>query len=314
MKKNISFLFQPYNFDKGEHAFEKSVDGQKKRYLKGIASGTMIDGHGEKITEQCIKSFQEQAGSGDILLYADKHGVAYTEDIGILERAEILPNYDWQVEFRLYDESDGVGANTLETIGKLWKQCNGLPPYQHKKQKGFSIEGIIPDNGIIKMDQDGRRVVNDVTLDGCVVVPRPAYQTSIAHSLYKALEERPPWQIEKAIENTLKRSIQKDDLEQSYYKKIYTLNDTLHEEIEKIMQDQSIEKKEPRLKTLFDEYKNIMIETIIENPGMFEVIDPYDDTDTEVASVYDRKPDSQIVLKSLLSSLDQIEKAVEKII
>ena len=76
MKKKISFLFHPFNFDKNEHVFEKSIDGKKKRYLKGIASGTQIDGHGEKITENCIKSFQSQASSGDILLYADDYEVA----------------------------------------------------------------------------------------------------------------------------------------------------------------------------------------------------------------------------------------------
>ena len=50
MKKNISFLFQPFNFENNEHTFEKSVDGRRKKYLKGVASGTQIDGHGERIT------------------------------------------------------------------------------------------------------------------------------------------------------------------------------------------------------------------------------------------------------------------------
>jgi len=313
MEKNISFLFQPYNIEGNQHTYEKALDnGKKKRYLKGIASGTQIDGHGERITENCIKSFQRQSDSGDILLYTDKHGVAYTDDIGILEKGEILPNFDWMVDFRLYDEDDGVGQTTLDTSNKLWNQMNGLPPYKHKKQKGFSIEGIVPDNGILKMEDDGRRVVNDVVLDGCVVVPRPAYQTSIAHSLYKALDEKPPWQIEKMYNSILRKSIEDDTIAQGYYKKVYVLNDTLEEQVEKIMIDPTIEDKEKLLESLFEEYKTIMISTIIAHPTMFEVIDPYEDSYTEVKSVYDRKPDKSTILKSLLSNLDQMESLVEK--
>ena len=45
-------------------------EGKKRRYLKGCSSGMKVDGHGERMTKNCIKNMQEQAKSGNILLYA----------------------------------------------------------------------------------------------------------------------------------------------------------------------------------------------------------------------------------------------------
>ena len=121
MQKKIQFLFHPADIENNNHVVEKSENGKKRRYLKGIASGTQVDGQGERITQNCVKSFQDQANKGDILLYADRHGVAYSADIGILTKSEVLPIGDWLVEFRLYDEADAVGANTMETTDKMAK-------------------------------------------------------------------------------------------------------------------------------------------------------------------------------------------------
>ena len=68
--------------------------------MRGISSGIQQDLHGEKMTEKCIKSFHDQASSGDILLYKGKHGVDFTEDIRNIELSKeglyllkrILPN------------------------------------------------------------------------------------------------------------------------------------------------------------------------------------------------------------------------------
>jgi len=320
-EKRVSFIFHPYEYENRGHVVEKDMNGKKRRYVKGITSGVQVDGHGEKITDKCIKSFQDQANAGDILLYSGKHGVDYTDDIGRLEHSEILPNSDWMTEFRLYDEDDGVGQNTLERADKAWRQSAGLPPYKVAKQFGFSIEGFIPDDGIISMDANGKRVIDQITLDGVVMVPRPAYQTSIAQSIYKALDERSPWNVEKEMSRDFKARIQADELENSYFRKRFQFQDLLENEIEKIMCNPHIGDKKETLDKLFNEYKESMLELILSSTSLFEE-DKYSPTVAEqglpgeISVLY--KSDSYIktygarenpkvqIIKSLLTEVDKL--------
>jgi len=309
-QKKIQFLYQPNDIEHNNHILEKSEDGKKRRYLKGIASGTQVDGHGERITTQCVKSFHEQANRGDMLLYADRHGVYYSDDIGILTKSLINPIGDWEVEYRLYDSADGVGQNTLETVDKVWKQMNGFPPYKTPKQKGFSIEGYIPGNGILAMSQDGKRVINEVILDGCVLVPRPAYRTSVAQALYKALDEMPPWNIEKAIGNTFKNLIATDEIKNAYYRKRFQFQDRLEEQIESIMLNEGMIDKKEILEKLFDEYSEAMIEIIMQSTPIFEKNRTNSESQSEktVGELYKSNPknDRITVIKSMIENIDAV--------
>jgi len=314
-RKQIKFYFQPHDAGNNLWYVEKEDGGAKKKYLRGIASGTSVDGHGERITDQCIKSFHGQANSGDILLYADQHGVKYTEDIGTLVKSEVMPGGDWFVEFRLYDAADNVGQNTLERVDKLWKQVNGLPPYKKPHQRGFSIEGFIPDNGILTMSGDGKRVINSVELDGCVVVPRPAYKTSIAHAVYKALDEPSPWVFQQTVHKTLTDRINNDDIIGSFFKQYYQLNDALDEAIKDVMSSPYITDKRERLTMTFDEYRDIMLDIILNNATIFteEVTEQNSDPLDEVLDVYKPEKTGNItILKSLLLELNNLQKSIEQ--
>jgi len=268
--QRIAFHFQPYNDVKSEHLVEKDENGKKRRYLRGVSSGLAVDGHGERMTDECIKGFMNQANSGDVLLYPDLHGVRGTDDIGIMTKANITPEGDWMTEYRLYDEEDGVGAHTLERADKMWKQLKGLPPYTKPRQKGFSIEGNIPDGGIAQMAQGGKRVINQVDLDGVVIVPRPAYKTSIAHAVYKALGEQSPWAVAKAIAGRMRSQIMENEIKDMYYRKRYMVDDALGEEIKSVMCDPANMDKANQLNTVFDEYKQIMIELILASEAVFQ--------------------------------------------
>jgi hypothetical protein len=306
--QEIKFLFHPYKFEDKKHYLEKSdSNGSKRRFLKGIASGEKTDGHGERLTQKAIKSMQDQANSGDILLYADVHGIKGTDDIGRIESSEISPNGDWIIEARLYDEVDGIGSNTMERVDKLWKQINGLPPYRFAKAKGFSIEGFIPDDGIVEMAQDGRRVIDNVILDGVVTVPRPAYQTSIANAIYKALNETPPWMIEKAADS-FKSIIATDEIQNNYYKKRFQFQDLLEERIENIMLSDNIKEKDRALTALFDGYKEAMIELITQSNGIFKKSE-YENEEFNYLEPVKKSMNNKIeVLKNLASNIDLVLK------
>lgn len=315
VQKRINFYCQPFGFEKSEHAVEKdNKTGAKGRYLKGIASGSKIDGTGERITENAIKSMVNQAKSGEILLYADRHNVMHSNDIGKMVDQSIMPNGDWMVEFKLYEPSDGMGANTDETVNKIWKQLKGLPPYTRPRQRGFSIEGFIPDSGILQMSADGKnRIIDDVKLDGVVLVTRPAYETSIASAIYKALEEQMPHQVRKEISNKLNNAITKAESNDNYYKQRYRLQDIFSDEIENIMKAGA---DQFALESLFEEYSIAMMDLLQNNKGLFLEESNTESVD-EVETLYNvskgtPEPKNKLTIyKSLLGQLQMLEKQLQ---
>lgn len=268
--KKIHLRFHPNNYENLGHAIEKAdSEGKQRKYLCGISSGLDVDAHGERMSQKAVNSFLEQANQGDVLLFPDVHGVKESEDIGLLTKAEILTNGDWYTEYRLYDEGDGIGANKAEKIDTIWKQMLGLPPYKQPKQKGFSIEGIIPDQDI-KVKSDGtidRRIIDNILLDGVVLVPRPAYKNSVAIAICKALGETSP-QRKLSLENSLKESLEKDDIRDKFYKLKWDYQNALEEVLERIMK-RANNNKEDELNIVFDEYKNLMIPLVLSSEKVF---------------------------------------------
>lgn len=262
---HIKFHFHPHQ----PMVAKAQGDGDtKSRYLYGITSGPRIDGHGERMTADCIKDFMSQAQSGDVLLYPSVHGIRDIDDIGRLVDCEINKDGDWVTTYRLYGPEDGVGQATLDKCDKLWKQINGLAPYTKARQKGFSIEGNVRPGGIVYQSAAGQRVLNAIDLDGVVVVPRPAYKDSMAHAVYKALGEAPPWQVQKTMQKTLQQKLQIEDLENQYYRQKYKLHDALQDEIMTIMTSADAN-KQAALSGVFDEYKQLMIELIVQSAPWF---------------------------------------------
>lgn len=324
--RDIKFHFHPYEFDNGNHTIEKSDnEGRQRRYLAGIASGLNVDAHGERMSEKCIKSFMDQSNSGDILLFPDAHGIKESDDIGILTKAEIMPSGDWYTEFRLYDKYDEIGQQKLEKCDTIWKQTCGLPPYKRKRQKGYSIEGIIPDESIVagSLGEIDRSIIDDVMLDGVVLVPRPAYKDSIATAIYKALGETTPHRRE-SIQTTIRENVELQDLEDAYYKHKWQYLDALEQNIEMIMTKKNNNKLE-ELKILFDEFGSLMTNLVLNSERMFageqdvyqiEDIKPSDDNSysdqIHSASIENEENfDQKIELfKSLYSKLNKLANTI----
>lgn len=150
--------------------------GAKKRYLCGISSGMALDAHNDHMSEKCIKDFVGQSSTKDIPLYVN-HGKDFTADIGLLKKSEITNDGEWYTEYQLHDDNPEAD--------KVWKQANGLPPYEHARQFGFSIEGLIPEDGVIS--NGNTREITKVDLDpGVSLVTKPAYTSSIANAIAKA--------------------------------------------------------------------------------------------------------------------------------
>jgi hypothetical protein len=176
----------------------------KKRYLCGVATGLKHDAHGERMSGNCIRSIIRQSREKDVLLFPDEHGIRESEDIGILHNLKQLPNGDVYVEFRLYDDTDAVDAQSIDVANKLWAQTNGLPPYTKPRAKGFSIEGYIPeDRQDLEDKRDAEGIIDDMKVEGFVVVPEPAYKQSVIKTVEKskriAKEQRMAKKVKKAM-------------------------------------------------------------------------------------------------------------------
>ena len=315
--RKIEFHFQPYfQANSQTNTVEKADQtGRKRMYIEGVASGPKVDMHSERMTEKAIKSFMDQANSGTLLLYPDKHGIEASKDIGILNKAEVMPDGNWKTSFRLYDENDGVDQASVDTAKKIWKQLNGLPPYSKPLQKGFSVEGYIPSSGILTAEKDeygnvSRRVIDDVLLDGVILCPRPAYQDSIANAVYKALGEMNPYKrdkVKKTVQSELMDTLKDRELNDQYFRARWDINDAMDKTIEKIMCKPDFDKME-QLSIAFDEYKQIMIDLLMKSESLFKKTDDIqaDNINTPIEAGVAKSGVSQVeyyrtVLKSLLT-------------
>lgn len=310
--KRVSFHFHPYDWEKKGHVVEKSEDGiTKRRYLCGITSGLKIDGHGEQMTEKCIKSFMDQANSGDILLYPDVHGIKASQDIGRLTVAKVLDDGDWYTEYRLYDDSDEIGPVKKEIVDTLWKQLNGFPPYTKPKQKGFSIEGIIPDSAV-GYNTMNKGIIDDVSLDGVVLVPRPAYLDSMATAITKALGGTTVYRAN-SIQETLREKVQQQEINEQYYKLKWDYQDALEQIVESIMKKNNNNKQE-ELEIALDEYKRLMIELVMNSSEIFAGEQEGEEfTGEPVIETLSKSENPKVILyKNLLTELKNLSKIMEE--
>lgn len=283
-------------------AVEKDAASGKRKYLTGVATGLKQDQTGERVTEKCIDSIVRQAQAGDVLLFPDVHGMGDSKDIGILESFRVLDNGDWYVEFRLYDASDGVGQDTLETIDKIWKQINGLPPYKKPRKKGFSIEGYIPtENGLIKRDQYNQ--IDEIVLQGAIITPIPAYKDSVAHAVYKALGERSPWAIRKDIKSRLYDAMIEKETRDDFERERWDIGAALDDVIKETMTG-DLPDKEGALRIAFDEYRDLMVDLILKSAAIYQ--DGATDQATDEASPYSAGTPRGELLGQLRTKLVQL--------
>lgn len=235
----------------------KDSTGKERRYLAGISSGSAIDGHGENMSPRCVASFNEQAKTKDILLFVN-HDRNWSEDIGILTHSEILQDGDWYTEYCLYDISDNVGERSIEEAEKAWNRSNGLPPYKHPVQFGFSIEGFVEEADMVGT------TIDYVDLDpGVALVSRPAYHRSIASAIQKALSGR-------SAQSGFEKSFQKALTKKETFSTRLALETALDEAVEETKSIVDTAKREEALSKIYRQYSQKMTALESGSEGMMK--------------------------------------------
>jgi hypothetical protein len=163
-------------------------------------------------------------------------------------------------------------------------------------------------------DEDGnvtKRVIDDVLLDGVVLVPRPAYQASVAQAVYKALGEMEPEKkerVRKGLQESLEAQVKDKETENAFYKRRWEIGDALDENIRKIMSKDTPDKME-RLDMLFEEYKNLMVKLILSSEAIFSGGEETDEDSEPYGNT--AKPSKLEVLKALQCEFKKLKKALE---
>lgn len=311
--KKISFHFRSYKDNNNNFIIKKTHEGAPRRYVAGISSGIKMDGEGERLTQNCIKSLMNQYITKDILLHAGNHGESFDTDIGIMTDSDFVNNdTDWYTEYRLYDEMDNFPLETINKVSHIWKQLTGTLPYRQPHKRGFSIEGRVPEEAILskQINRDGsysKRVIDDIKLDCVLLCRQPAYLDSVATAVFKCLGELHPVakeKIEKNINSLLKDEIEKSKNNQSFLVTYSRLCDLMEDHIIKIMGLN--DRPEERLGLLFDEYKKEMINLVLHNPQAFATV-PAENKNTQLESMFSnlldltRKLNSSFKLKGVIS-------------
>jgi hypothetical protein len=172
-----------------------------------------------------------------------------------------------------------MGPATLEAADKVWRQVTGEKPYVRPREYGFSIEGIIPDGGILSMQKNedgsyGNRVIGQIELQGVVLVSKPSY-ANVATAVYKALGELPPGnadRIRKGFEETFTEQLESQEARDNYYRRYFQMQNALEEQIEQIMR-RGDGRERQRLEILFSEFGPAMTNLILQHEGAFQQAD-----------------------------------------
>lgn len=150
-----------------------SSDGDRMR-LHGIASSTVVDRHGDEITEKALRSMERQAVGQNIFL---NHSWVMPEDLaGTVTAAQVQKASDGVWELHYDVDINAVNQRAVDT----WKAIN------NGTKLGISIEAMVPPNSA-KRGSNGGIVIDDIELMGASFVAHPANTRAWTDYVVKSL-------------------------------------------------------------------------------------------------------------------------------
>jgi hypothetical protein len=153
----------------------KSATDDGRWIIRGVAAGIKPDLQGDVLLPQAITMLAEQINTGSIPLRNQHKVDNITEDMGLLIKASIRP--DWELEIEAELDQDNPDAQYL------WKKVN------QGKQYGLSINA--GSAGYVHDVENGKKVRKHpyVRLGEVSVTTRPVYTPSLGTVLRKAIDE-----------------------------------------------------------------------------------------------------------------------------
>lgn len=156
----------------------KDEDGNEveERYVEGVASGTELDKHGDRMAPSAIDSMAKSLKQHVINLN-NEHDTSWSGELGDITKLEISEDDDLEIAAKL---------NEMSSAKDLWYALT-----DQNKKLGLSIGGYVKDYEMVKEgegdDAKWVRLYKKIELDHIAVTSRPAYPKAWVSVISKSI-------------------------------------------------------------------------------------------------------------------------------
>jgi len=157
----------------------KDKDGKEveERYVEGVASGTELDLHGDRMAPSAIESMAKSLKKHVIALNSE-HDTSWLGELGDIDKLEVAKNNDLEIKAKL---------NEMSSSNDLW-----IALTKQNKKLGLSIGGHVKEYETVKEGKKGEekwiRVYKEIDLDHIAVTSSPAYPKSWVSNIAKSIK------------------------------------------------------------------------------------------------------------------------------
>ena len=156
---------------------EKGNDVEE-RYVEGIASGTELDKHGDRMAPSAIESMAKSLKQHVIALNSE-HDTSWLGELGDIAHLGVSKDDDLEIKAKL---------NEMSSSNDLWYALT-----KQNKKLGLSIGGYVKDYEMVKegKGEDAKwvRLYKKIDLDHIAVTSRPAYPKSWVSNIAKSISD-----------------------------------------------------------------------------------------------------------------------------
>ena len=176
----------------------KDKDGNKvkEKYVEGVASGTELDLHGDRMAPSAIESMAKSLKQHVIALNTE-HDTSWLGELGDIDKLEVAENNDLGIKAKL---------NEMSSAKDLWYALT-----EQNKKLGLSIGGYVKDYEMVKEgegdDEKWVRLYKEIDLDHIAVTSSPAYPKSWVSNIAKSIKNK--------NDKKLIRKVEKENKEKS---------------------------------------------------------------------------------------------------
>jgi len=251
----------------------------EERYVEGIASGTELDLHGDRMAPSAIESMAKSLKQHVIALNAE-HDTSWLGELGDIDKLEISDNNDLGIKAKL---------NEMSSATDLWYALT-----KNNKKLGLSIGGYVKEYEMVKEGEGDKakwvRLYKEIDLDHIAVTSSPAYPKSWVSNIAKSINNNK--ELLKKIEENEKEKSRRSQKN----KKIRELARAIARSIQKLESDLLLElvykglhfcNEEQILlleRSLEMDKKDVSLEAEEAKKADAEVVDPKDEKDETSAT------------------------------
>ena len=157
---------------------DKKGNDVEERYLDGVASGTDLDLHGDRMAPSAIESMAKSLKQHVVNLN-NEHDTSWSSEIGDINELTVTDNNNLTIKAKL---------NKMSTANDLWYALT-----EQNKKLGLSIGGYVKDYEMVKegegKDEKWVRLYKKIDLDHIAVTSRPAYPKAWVSNIAKSINE-----------------------------------------------------------------------------------------------------------------------------